>query len=46
MIPVEGPTFGGGIVAATGESFPTQFPKMDLRKSKQDDSKKENENDR
>lgn len=46
MIPVEGPTFGGGIVIATGESFPAQFPKMDLRKSKQDDSEKENENDR
>jgi DNA-directed RNA polymerase subunit RPC12/RpoP len=28
MIPVEGPTFGGGIIVATGERIPPHFPNM------------------
>lgn len=34
MAPIEGPTFGGGYIVATGETVPPQFPKMDLRSNK------------
>jgi DNA-directed RNA polymerase subunit RPC12/RpoP len=31
MVPVEGPTFGGGYIMATGETVLPQFPKMGLK---------------
>lgn len=30
MIPVAGPTFGGGLIVATGEWVPPYFPKMSI----------------
>lgn len=32
MVPVEGPTFGGGYVVRTGKYYPPEFPKMRLKK--------------
>ena len=39
MIPVEGPTFGGGFIVATGERIPPCFPKMNGKKEKETNEK-------